>query len=67
MRYKRNELIDLLRDTKKRNGYIIAAGAGSGLSAKSIEKGGADLLMVINTAFSIFFFFKPKTAYEIST
>ena len=51
MRYKRNELIDMLRETKKRNGYIIAAGAGSGLSAKSIEKGGADLLMVFNSGY----------------
>jgi predicted TIM-barrel enzyme len=31
--------------------YVIAAGAGSGLSAKSIENGGADMLLVFNSGF----------------
>ena len=49
--YTRQQLINRLRETKKRDGYIVVAGAGSGLSAKSIESGGADMLMVFNSGY----------------
>lgn len=49
--YEREQLIKRLRDAKKRDGYIVVAGAGSGLSAKSIESGGADMLMVFNSGY----------------
>jgi predicted TIM-barrel enzyme len=38
-----------LRDTLARREPIIAAGAGTGISAKFIEKGGADLIIVYNS------------------
>lgn len=47
--YTRQEVIDRLRATLGRGEPIIAAGAGTGISAKFIEKGGADLLIVYNS------------------
>jgi predicted TIM-barrel enzyme len=47
--YTRTEVIERLRATVARGEAIIAAGAGSGISAKFIEKGGADLLIVYNS------------------
>jgi predicted TIM-barrel enzyme len=38
-----------LRATLKRGEPIIAAGAGTGISAKFIEKGGADLIIIYNS------------------
>jgi predicted TIM-barrel enzyme len=49
VKYTREELLARLRGIRKKGDYIIVAGAGSGLSAKSIEDGGADLLMVFNS------------------
>lgn len=49
VKYTRKELIDRLHGILERGEKIIVAGAGSGLSAKSIEKGGADMLMVFNS------------------
>jgi predicted TIM-barrel enzyme len=47
--YTRKEVIDRLRATLKRGEPIIAAGAGTGISAKFIEKGGADLIIIYNS------------------
>jgi Predicted TIM-barrel enzyme, possibly a dioxygenase len=47
--YTREELLSRLREIRAKGEYIIVAGAGSGLSAKSIERGGADMLMVFNS------------------
>jgi predicted TIM-barrel enzyme len=47
--YTRKEVVDRLRATLKRGDAIIAAGAGTGISAKFIEKGGADLIIIYNS------------------
>jgi predicted TIM-barrel enzyme len=47
--YTRQEVIDRLRATLERGEPIIAAGAGTGISAKFIEKGGADLIIIYNS------------------
>src|SRR5688572_13474838 len=47
--YTRREVIERLRATLKKGESIIAAGAGTGISAKFIEKGGADLLIIYNS------------------
>ncbi|MHC4995407.1 MAG: phosphoenolpyruvate hydrolase family protein [Planctomycetota bacterium] len=47
--YTRQEVRDRLRDTIDRNRAVIAAGAGTGISAKFIEKGGADLIIIYNS------------------
>src|SRR5258707_2692220 len=47
--YTRKEVIQRLRDTLKEGKAIIAAGAGTGISAKFIERGGADLIIIYNS------------------
>lgn len=47
--YTRKEVVDRLRATLKKGQPIIAAGAGTGISAKFIEKGGADLIIIYNS------------------
>lgn len=47
--YKRKEVVERLRATLKKGEPIIAAGAGTGISAKFIEKGGADLIIIYNS------------------
>ncbi len=47
--YTRIEVIDRLQDTLSKGQAIIAAGAGTGISAKFIEKGGADLIIIYNS------------------
>lgn len=47
--YTRKEVVERLRATLKKNQAIIAAGAGTGISAKFIEKGGADLIIIYNS------------------
>jgi predicted TIM-barrel enzyme len=47
--YTRQEVRDRLQDALDRGEPIIAAGAGTGISAKFIEKGGADLLIIYNS------------------
>src|SRR5271170_1714208 len=47
--YTRKEVIARLRATLKRGQPIIAAGAGTGISAKFIEKGGGDLIIIYNS------------------
>jgi len=47
--YTRKEVIERLRATLKNGKAIIAAGAGTGISAKFIERGGADLIIIYNS------------------
>lgn len=47
--YTRQEVRDRLNNTVQQQKAIIAAGAGTGISAKFIEKGGADLLIIYNS------------------
>ena len=47
--YTREEVRDRLQATLDRGSAIIAAGAGTGISAKFIEKGGADLIIIYNS------------------
>ncbi len=47
--YTRAEVLERLRDTLSKGQAIIAAGAGTGISAKFIEKGGADLIIIYNS------------------
>lgn len=42
-------MVERLQDTISKGTAIIAAGAGSGISAKFIEKGGADLIIIYNS------------------
>ena len=47
--YTREEIIQRLQ-AKLASGYsIVAAGAGTGISAKFEEEGGADLILVFNS------------------
>ncbi len=47
--YTRAEVVERLRETLRQGEPIIAAGAGTGISAKFIEKGGADLVIIYNS------------------
>jgi len=47
--YSRSEVLERLHATLDRGESIIAAGAGTGISAKFIERGGADLLIIYNS------------------
>ena len=47
--YTRKEVVERLRATLKKGEPVIAAGAGTGISAKFIEKGGADLVIIYNS------------------
>src|SRR5947209_6725131 len=47
--YTRQEVRDRLEASLKRGEPLLAAGAGSGISAKFIEKGGADLIIIYNS------------------
>ncbi|MFT3702617.1 MAG: phosphoenolpyruvate hydrolase family protein [Agriterribacter sp.] len=47
--YTKQEVRDRLQKTIDQNKAIIAAGAGTGISAKFIEKGGADLIIIYNS------------------
>lgn len=47
--YTRTEVVTRLRLTLERQESIIAAGAGTGISAKFLEKGGVDLIIVYNS------------------
>ncbi|UUO07165.1 phosphoenolpyruvate hydrolase family protein [Blastopirellula sp. J2-11] len=47
--YTRQEVVDRLRATIDRNEPIIAGGAGVGISAKLLERGGVDLIIVYNS------------------
>ena len=47
--YTRAEVVARLNDTLDKGQAIIAAGAGAGISAKFIERGGADLIIIYNS------------------
>lgn len=47
--YTRKEVRDRLTATVKKGNAIIAGGAGTGISAKFIERGGADLIIIYNS------------------
>ncbi len=47
--YTRQEVRDRLQNALDRGEPLLAAGAGTGISAKFIERGGADLLIVYNS------------------
>lgn len=47
--YTRQEVVDRLKATLNKGQAIIAAGAGTGISAKFIERGGADLIIIYNS------------------
>jgi len=47
--YTRQEVRDRLQKVIDQKTAIIAAGAGTGISAKFIEKGGADLIIIYNS------------------
>src|SRR5499427_5360346 len=47
--YTREEVRERLHTTLKKGRAIVAAGAGTGISAKFIEKGGADLIIIYNS------------------
>jgi len=47
--YTRKEVVERLRATLKKGDAVIAAGAGTGISAKFIERGGADLIIIYNS------------------
>ena len=47
--YTRQEVMDRLRGTLDRGEPIIAAGAGTGISAKFLERGGVDLIIIYNS------------------
>jgi predicted TIM-barrel enzyme len=47
--YTKQEVRDRLQATIDQGKAIIAAGAGTGISAKFIEKGGADLIIIYNS------------------
>lgn len=47
--YTKQEVRDRLQLTLDQQKAIIAAGAGTGISAKFIEKGGADLIIIYNS------------------
>lgn len=47
--YTRQEVLDRLKATLADGKPIIAAGAGTGISAKFIERGGADLIIIYNS------------------
>lgn len=48
-KYSRKELMAYLRAIRAKGEPIVVAGAGSGLTGKAIEAGGADMLMVFNS------------------
>ncbi len=45
----RTEALTRLRRTRDQGGVIIGAGAGTGLSAKCVEAGGVDLIIIYNS------------------
>jgi predicted TIM-barrel enzyme len=47
--YTRTEVVERLHETLARGEPIIAAGAGTGISAKFLEKGGVDLIIIYNS------------------
>ena len=51
IRYARLELVDRLRAEIERGRPLVMTGAGSGIGAKFIERGGVDILGIYNTGY----------------
>ncbi len=49
MKTRTESILQKLRDKATAGGAIIGAGAGSGISAKFIDRGGADLIFIYNS------------------
>ncbi|HEX2516345.1 MAG TPA: phosphoenolpyruvate hydrolase family protein, partial [Chloroflexota bacterium] len=49
MRYTRQQVLDRLHAQISQGKPIIGAGAGTGISAKFAEAGGADLIIIYNS------------------
>ncbi len=49
MRYTRQQVLQQLRDQLAKGSPIVGAGAGTGISAKFAEVGGADLIIIYNS------------------
>jgi predicted TIM-barrel enzyme len=49
LKMNRKEALERLRSTLEGGGVIIGAGAGTGLSAKCVEAGGVDLIIIYNS------------------
>ncbi len=47
--YTRTQVLERLRTTLAEDEPIIGAGAGTGISAKFAERGGADLILIYNS------------------
>src|SRR6187399_1454075 len=50
-RYTRQEFLDRLRAEVHRGRPLVMTGAGSGICAKFIERGGVDILGIYNTGY----------------
>ena len=50
-RYARQEFLDRLWGEIKRGKPLVMTGAGNGIAAKFIERGGVDILGVYNTGY----------------
>ena len=50
-RYTRQEFLDRLRSEIARGKPLVMTGAGNGIAAKFIERGGVDILGVYNTGY----------------
>src|SRR5215470_8649772 len=50
-RYSRQEFLDRLRNEIKRGKPLVMTGAGNGIAAKFIERGGVDLIGIYNTGY----------------
>ena len=51
IRYSRQQFLDRLRGEVKRGKPLVMTGAGNGIAAKFIERGGVDILGVYNTGY----------------
>ena len=49
MRYNRKQVLDRLHAQLEHGHPIVGAGAGTGISAKFAEAGGADLIIIYNS------------------
>jgi predicted TIM-barrel enzyme len=49
MAYSRQQVVDRLQTQVREQRAIVGAGAGTGISAKFIERGGADLVIIYNS------------------
>jgi predicted TIM-barrel enzyme len=49
LQYTRQQVVSRLRSQVERKQAIVCAGAGTGISAKFIERGGADLIIIYNS------------------